>query len=81
VWALLVCWVILSLAGGQVIGSLISEGSSVRDHHRWQQEQALQRQLRELERQIWKESLPDWRREAEIKCEARRRLGLPEEEA
>jgi hypothetical protein len=47
-------------------------------------------QLRELEDQIWRESLPDWRREAieaadrkraEIKREARRRLGLPEEEA
>jgi hypothetical protein len=51
--------------------------------------QALQQQLRDLERQIWEESLPDWQREAiedgrrrqrEIRAEARRRLGLAEEE-
>jgi hypothetical protein len=46
------------------------------------------RQLRALEDQLWRESLPDWQREAmeqadrkraEIRREARRRLGLPEE--
>jgi hypothetical protein len=46
-------------------------------------------QLRELEDQIWLDSLPEWQREAiergrqqraEIKREARRRLGLPEED-
>jgi uncharacterized membrane protein len=66
-------------------------------HRRWQAEQAerrrqwaLQQQQRDLEQQIWRESLPDWQREAieaadrqqvEIQREARRRLGLPEEEA
>jgi hypothetical protein len=63
-WCIRACWVILSFAGGQVIGSLIGEGSSVRDRHRWEHEQALQRQLRELERQIWEERLPDRQREA-----------------
>ena len=42
-----------------------------------------------MEQQIWRESLPDWQREAldevdrqqvEIRHEARRRLGLSEEE-
>jgi hypothetical protein len=51
--------------------------------------QALQQQLREMERQIWRESLPEWQREAlaeadrqrvAIQQEARRRLGLPEDE-
>jgi hypothetical protein len=89
-WAILGCWVILSLAWGLVIGSLVAERSSVRDRYRWQHEQALQGQLRELEQQIWEESLPDsqreairelQQREAEIRREARRRLGLPEEGA
>lgn len=52
-------------------------------------QQALQQQLRELEQAIREETLPDWQREvirerrqreAEITREARRRLGLPEEE-
>jgi hypothetical protein len=33
-----------------------------------------------LERQLWEERLPDGKREAEIRREARRRLGLPEED-
>jgi hypothetical protein len=46
------------------------------------------RSLRALEDQLWRESLPDWQREAmeqvdrkraEIRRVARRRLGLPEE--
>jgi hypothetical protein len=49
----------------------------------------VQQQLWDLEQQIWRESLPDKQREAleeadrkqvEIRREARRRLGLPEEE-
>jgi hypothetical protein len=80
--------VIVSLFAGMIIGLLISEGSNVRDRHRWQREETLRRQLWELEDQIWRDSLPDWQREvmergrqqrAEIKREARRRLGLPEE--
>jgi hypothetical protein len=90
VWALAVGWVVLSLAGGMVIGLLVIEGSGVRDRYRWQQEQTLQRQRRELEQQLREESLPDWQREvirerrqreAEITGEARRRLALLEEEA
>jgi hypothetical protein len=67
-----------------------------RDRRRWQREEALRQQqvalrqqLRDLEDQIRHESLPDWMREAieagrrqraEIRREARRRMGLPEEE-
>jgi hypothetical protein len=49
----------------------------------------VQQQIWDLERQIWRESLPDSQREAleeadrkqvEIAREARRRLGLPEEQ-
>jgi hypothetical protein len=55
---------------------------------RWQREDTLRLQLRELEDQMWRDSLPDWQRQAieatdrkrpDIKREARRRLGLPEE--
>jgi hypothetical protein len=55
-----------------------------------QREKALRRPLRDLEDQIWRGGLPDWSREAieawcrqqaEVRREARRRLGLPEEEA
>jgi hypothetical protein len=50
---------------------------------------AIQRQLWDMEQQIWDEQLSDeereWRREAqargaEVRREARRRLGLPEED-
>lgn len=63
VGVLLVGYVFLSLFGGWVIGSLISEGSSVRDRHRRQHEQALQQQLRELEQQIREEQLSDAERQ------------------
>jgi hypothetical protein len=95
-WAFLAGWIVLSLVGGSAIGSLVGEGRSVRDRHRWAHEQAererqwaLQRQLRELEQQIREERLPEEereairerrRRDAEIRREARRRLGLPEED-
>jgi hypothetical protein len=39
-WALLGCWFLLSFAGERVIGSPIDDGSSVRERHRWQIEQA-----------------------------------------
>ena len=61
-----------------------------RDHRRWEREQQMRQQLWEVEQQIWRESLPAWQREAmeaadwtrgEIKQEARRRMGLPEEES
>ena len=56
---------------------------------RWQRQDQLRQPLWEMEQQIWRESLPAWPREAiekadrtrtEITREARRRLGLPEEE-
>jgi hypothetical protein len=59
-----------------------------RQQQRWRREDTLRRQLRELEDQIWRDSLPDWQREAieeadrkraEIRREARRRLGLTDE--
>jgi hypothetical protein len=59
-----------------------------RRERRWQREDLLRRQLWEMERQIREEGMSEeWRqwhreyrqREAEIKAEARRRLGLPEE--
>ena len=86
--ALLVVWVIVSAVGGMVIGLLITEGSSVRDRRRWQQEQAQRRQLWDMEQQIREENMSEeWRqwhqqyrqRQAEITREARRRLGLAEE--
>jgi hypothetical protein len=95
-WAILACYVLLSLFAGLMIANLCTEGSLARDRHRWEQEEAerrakwaLKRQLWEMEQQIREEALPEeereWRRqyrqrEAEIKAEARRRSGLPEEE-
>ena len=80
------------LAGGAaiVLGCLVPTLAVVwwlnrRDRRR----REVQEQLREMEQQIWRESLPDWQREAleeadrqqvEIRHEARRRLGLSEEE-
>ena len=65
-WALLGCWFLLSFAGERVIGSLSGDGSSVRERHRWQQEQAerraqwaLQRQLWEMERHIREAAMSD----------------------
>ena len=67
-----------------------------RDRRRWAHEQAertrqwaLQQQVWEMEQQIWDEQLSDEAREAQrqareraaaVRREARRRLGLPEEE-
>jgi hypothetical protein len=57
-------------------------------HRRDQRLWVVQQQVRELEQQIWERALPDWQREAilesrqrqaEIRREARRRLGWPEE--
>ena len=64
---------------------LFLRGLNRRDRRRL----AVQEQLREMERQIWRESLPDEQREAleaadrkqvEIAREARRQLGFPEED-
>jgi hypothetical protein len=58
VWALLGGWFILSFAGGKVLGSLIGDGSSVRERHRWQQEQAERQAQWALQRQLWE---MEWR--------------------
>jgi hypothetical protein len=59
-----------------------------RDQRRWQRRDELRRQLGELEQQILEEALPEEERarlaayraeQAEVKREARRRLGLPED--
>jgi hypothetical protein len=49
VWALLAGYLILSLAGGLTIASLCTEGSLVRDRHRWQHEEAERRRRWEAE--------------------------------
>jgi hypothetical protein len=58
-------------------------------NRRDRRQREVQAQIWDLERQIRRESLPDWQREAieeadrkqvEIHREARRQLGLPEEE-
>jgi hypothetical protein len=58
-------------------------------NRRDRRQREMQAQIWDLERQIWRESLPDWQREAleeadrkqvGIRREARRRLGLPEED-
>ena len=84
------------LAVGLLPGLLLYWWLMRRDRRRWQQEDAerqrqwaLQQQLRDVEQQVWRESLPDWQREAieeadrkrvEIRRDARRRLDLPEED-
>lgn len=40
VWALQVGWFVVSFTGGQVLSLLVREGSSVRDCHWWEHEQA-----------------------------------------
>jgi hypothetical protein len=59
-------------------------------NRRDRRQREMQAQIWDLERQIWRESLPDRQREAleeadrkqvEIRREARRRLGLPEDES
>jgi len=76
---------------GLVVGALagVLEWSHRRERRRWAREAELRQQLRDMEQQIWRESLPAWQREAleaadrqrvVITQEARRRLGLPEED-
>lgn len=76
-------WV--AMVGLWLILWLVIRGLNRRDRRRL----AVHAQLREMEHQIWRESLPDEQREAleaadrkqvEIAREARRRLGLPEED-
>jgi hypothetical protein len=84
---------VLSILAGTAVGVgpflLLYWGLTRRDARRWQREAERRQQLWDLQDQIWRESLPDWQREAveraartraAIRHEARRRLGLPEEE-
>src|SRR5687767_9042526 len=77
------------LVGAVTIGLVFGWGQR-RERRRWEREAELRQQLWEVEDQIWRDSLPDWQREAidaadsqrvAIKQEARRRLGLPEQES
>jgi hypothetical protein len=88
-------YVLLSFISGVLIADRVSEGQLARWRARWAHEEAerrrqwaLQEQFRAMERQIREEQLPEQEREwhrqyqerqVEIRREARRRLGLPEE--
>jgi hypothetical protein len=76
----------LAIVLGVLVGTLVGLAPIIVLQRWWQRRD---RHLRELEDQIWLDSLPDEDREAiergrqqrvEIRREARRRLGLPEEE-
>jgi hypothetical protein len=78
------------LAGSVGVARLFGAGVDARDRARWARAEEARRQLREMEEAIREEQLSDdereWRRQyrarqAEITREARRRLGLPDEEA
>ena len=62
-WALLAGYLILSWAGGLGIAELCTEGSLVRDRHRWQYEEAERQRLQQIRDQLWLESLPEPDRE------------------
>jgi hypothetical protein len=87
--------VVLWMMGGMLPWWLVAWRSMRRDRRHWQQKAAedarqwaLQRQLWDLEQQIWDEQLSEEEHErrrqaqarvAEVRREARQRLGLPEE--
>ena len=91
-----VVWAIFISAISMVPFLLFMWWLNRRDRRRWaredaerQRQQALRQQVWEMERQIWDEQLSDEEREArrqareraaEVRREARRRLGLPEED-
>jgi hypothetical protein len=79
----------LSVAGPAGVVLLLGEGVCTRDRQRWAAEQEAQRRLAAMERQIREEQMPaaerqrlqaSRARDAAIRAEARRRLGLPEED-
>jgi hypothetical protein len=79
----------LSVAGPAGVVLLLGEGVCARDRRRWAAEREGQRRLAAMERQIREEQMPaaerqrlqaSRARDAAIKAEARRRLGLPEED-
>jgi hypothetical protein len=80
----------LSVTGGMGVVLLFGAGVCTRDRQRWAREEEMRRQLWEMEEKIREESLSEeeraWHqayraRQREIHREARRRLGLPEEDA
>jgi hypothetical protein len=94
--AFMLAYLALSVGLAVGVPLCIFEALLKRDQRRWQHEEtkrqrqwALQRQLQEVEQRLYEESLPDWQREAiqesrhrraEVRREARRRLGLPDDE-
>jgi hypothetical protein len=83
-------YVVLSWLGGTQIARWIGDGQCAREQARWAQEEAMRRRLWAMEQQVREEQLSEGERErqrryrqqqAEIRREARRRLGLPEEES
>jgi hypothetical protein len=88
-----IVWVAVMFVFGSWLGQRVFDWWDRRQRRRgrlssWERELAVQRQLRAQEDQLWRERLPDWQREAfeqadrtraEIRREARRRLGLPAE--
>jgi hypothetical protein len=81
-------YLVLSVAGAAGVVLLFSEGMFIRDRQRWAAEREAPQRLSDMEQQIREEQLPEqeraWHRQyqerpREIRREARRRLGLPEE--
>jgi hypothetical protein len=82
-------YVLLSFIGGVFIADRISEGQLALWRARWAHEEKVRQRLWVMEQQIREEQLPaaerqrlqeSRARDAAITAEARRRLGLPEEE-
>ncbi len=81
---------VLAVTLGATVGLLPALLFTWLDQRRERRRDAVRQHLWELEDQIWLDSLPEWEREAiergrqqrrEIRREARRRLGLPEDDA
>jgi hypothetical protein len=76
-------YLVLSWLGGTQIANWIGDGQSARDQARWAQEQDARRRLWAMVQQIREERVrrQQYReQQAAIRREARRRLGLPEDE-
>jgi hypothetical protein len=79
----------LSFIGGVLIADRVSAGQLARDQARWAHEEEVRWRLWAMERQVREEHMPAAERhrlqesrasDAAITAEARRRLGLPDEE-
>jgi hypothetical protein len=82
-------YVVLSFLGGTLIAHRIGDGQSARDQARWAEEAEMRRRRWAMEQQVREEQLSEAERvrqrhyrqqQGEIRREAQRRLGLPEEE-